>query len=104
MIQSLGLGITHLKVLCCDFFDVTLVVMISQIYCNYIHTFEELYDMENRGASEMRQSELKRNKILLFVMHQFDPKSPLTHYHHVLNVYTHEYVPSYKTIWVSLHW
>ena len=27
--------------------------IISQIYCNYIYTSKELYDMENREASDL---------------------------------------------------
>ena len=30
-----------------------LVDNISQIYCNYIYTSKELYDMENREASDL---------------------------------------------------
>ena len=28
-------------------------IIISQIYCNYIYTSKELYDMENREASDL---------------------------------------------------
>ena len=30
-----------------------IIVIISQIYCNYIYTSKELYDMENREASDL---------------------------------------------------
>ena len=29
------------------------IIIISQIYCNYIYTSKELYDMENREASDL---------------------------------------------------
>ena len=30
-----------------------MMMVISQIYCNYIYTSKELYDMENREASDL---------------------------------------------------